>query len=155
MASTYVLPITPTSHTHSHGRSRSQHTPEPAPYSSNLMNGTSPVKENGHRHYRSEMNGNGQLYGAVRSPYAEYNGHAHDHNHGHERTASSDSTYTLKPFLSVRPKHRPRGESDLGRSPTAKTVVAERYGFSPVSPIQETAPSVVHAPHEHAPPASS
>jgi zinc transporter 5/7 len=157
MASTYALPITPTSHTHSHGRSRSQYTPEPAPYPSNFINGASPAKENGHRHYRSEMDGNGQLQGAGSSPYAEYNGRAHGHDHGHERTASNDSTYTLKPFLSGRPKHRPRGESDLGRSPVAKTAVAEKYGFSPVSPIQETAPHTIHTPHqhEHTPPVST
>jgi zinc transporter 5/7 len=151
MASTYALPITPTSHSHSHGRSRSQYTPEPAPYSSNFVNGTSPAKENSHRTYRSEMNSNGQLHGAVRSPYAEYNGH----EHGQERPASNTSTYTFKPLLSARPKHAPRGESDLGRSPVAKTAVAEKYGFSPVSPIQETAPHTIDTPHAHTPPVSS
>jgi zinc transporter 5/7 len=151
MASTYALPITPTSHTHSHGRSRSQYTPEPAPYPSNFISGASPVKESGHRHYRSEMSGNGQLHGAVRSPYAEYNGR----EQGHERPASTNATYAFKPLLSARPKHAPRGESDLGRSPAAKTPGVGKYGFSPVSPIQETAPSAIHTPHAHTPPPSS
>jgi zinc transporter 5/7 len=159
MASTYALPITPASHSHSHGRSRSQYTPEPAPYLSNVVNGASPAKEHGHRTYRADMNGSGQLHGAVRSPYAEYNGHEHEHEHGHERgqerPASNTPTYTFKPLLSARPKHAPRGESDLGRSPVAKTAVAEKYGFSPVSPIQETAPHTIDTPHAHTPPVSS
>lgn len=145
MASTYALPIAPTSHTHSYGRSSSQYTPESSSYSNNSMNGAAPAKDHSHRHTRSDMNGNGHLHGAVRSPYAEYNSPAqdHEHQHGHERSGSNDSTYTLKPFLNGRPKGRPRGESDLGRSPARKTLAAEKYGFSPVSPIQETP---AHAP---------
>ena len=138
MASTYALPSAPTPQAHAHGRSRSQYTPEPSPYSNSALNGASPAKELGHRPYRSEMNGNGQLHGAARSPYAEHNDHGHDHDHGHDRSASNDSTYTLKPFLSGRPKGRPRGESDLGRSPQRKGASTSRYGFSP---IQETAPA--------------
>ncbi|KAI4714014.1 hypothetical protein J4E89_001464 [Alternaria sp. Ai002NY15] len=95
------------------------------------------------------MNGNGHLHGAVRSPYAEYNSPAHEHEHGHERSGSNDSTYTLKPFSNGRPKGRARGESDLGRSPARKTPAVEKYGFSPVSPIQE---SPAHVPP---PPVSS
>jgi zinc transporter 5/7 len=135
MASTYALPITPTSHTHSHERSRSQY----SPYSNGVTN-PSPLREEAHRHYNAELGGNGQLYGAVRSPYAEYNGHAHEHNH--DRSGSTDSTWTLKAFANGRPKARPRGESDLGRSPQAKNATVAKYGFSPVSPIQEVAPAV-------------
>ncbi|CAN9241634.1 unnamed protein product [Alternaria alternata] len=88
------------------------------------MNASSPAKDHGHRHTRSDMNGNGQLHGAVRSPYAEYNSPAREHDHGHERSGSNDSTYTLKPFLNGRPKGRQRGESDLGRSPARKAPAA-------------------------------
>lgn len=129
MASTYALPIAPTAHTHSHGRSLSQYTPEPSGYSNSAQNGTTPEKKHGHRHARSEMNGNGQSHGAVSSPYAKHNTHAHEHNHGHERSTSTDSAYTLKPFLNARAK---------------KTPVVDKYGFSPVSPIQE---SPAHTPH--------
>ncbi|KAI8931377.1 hypothetical protein NX059_011710 [Plenodomus lindquistii] len=156
MASTYALPTTATtanahththshshSHSHSHGRSQSQYTPEPSPYASSPMTGASPAKENGHRHYRSDMNGSGQLHGAVRSPYAEYNNSAHDHNHSHERKASNDSTstYTLKPFLNGGSASRLRGDSDLGRSSPRKG--ATKYGFSP---IHESAPVPPPAP---------
>ncbi|KAI4678451.1 uncharacterized protein J4E84_008706 [Alternaria hordeiaustralica] len=149
MASTYALPIAPTSHTHSHGRSSSQYTPDPSSYANGTVNASSPAKDHGHRHTRSDMNGNGHLHGAVRSPYAEYNSPAHEHEHGHERSGSNDSTYTLKPFSNGRPKGRARGESDLGRSPARKTPAVEKYGFSPVSPIQE---SPAHVPP---PPVSS
>lgn len=97
------------------------------------------------------MGAGGQLYGAARSQYAEYNSQLQtqpqEHKHGHERSTSRDSTYTLKPFLNGsmgRPKGRPRGDSDLGRVIPKKTPVIDRYGFSPVSPIEETA-------HAHSP----
>jgi zinc transporter 5/7 len=140
MASTYALPIAPTSHAHSHERSQSQY----STYSNGSASNSSPLRGQGHRQHRSEMSGNGQLHGAVRSPYAEYNGHAHDdaHGHGHSHSNSSDSAWTLKPFANGRAKGRPRGESDLGRSPPQKNAAAARYGFSPVSPIQESAPAV-------------
>jgi zinc transporter 5/7 len=151
MASTYALPIAPTSHTHSHGRSSSQYTPESSAYTNNSMDGASPAKDHGHRHTRSDMNANGQLHGAVRSPLAEYNSPVHEHEHGHvhERSGSNGSTYTLKPFWKGRPKGLQRGESDLGRSPARIAPAAGGYGFSPVSPIQE---SPAHAPP---PPVSS
>ncbi|KAF1835631.1 cation efflux protein [Decorospora gaudefroyi] len=133
MASTYALPIAPTSHTHSHARSSSQYTPEPSPYANHSLNGASAAKENAHRPYRSEMDGTGQL-------------HAHDHNHGHERSASNHATYTFRPLVNGRSKGRSRGESDLGRSSPRKTPVADKYGFSPVSPIQESAPHAVPPP---------
>lgn len=149
MASTYALPVTPRSHTHSHGRSSSQYTPESSSYTASPINGASPVRKHGHRHNRSEANTNGQLYGAVRSQYAEYNGHAHshahdhahEHKHAHARSTSNDSTYTLKPFLNPamgRSTGRPRGESDLGRPPSKTPLTT--YGFSSVSPIHETPP---------------
>ncbi|KAF2850399.1 hypothetical protein T440DRAFT_112188 [Plenodomus tracheiphilus IPT5] len=148
MASTYALPTAITahshSHAHSHGRSRSHYTPEPSPYASSPSTGASPAKENGHRHHRSDMHGSGQLHGAVRSPYAEYNDPAHDHNHGgHDRTPSNDSTstYTLRPFLNGGSAGRLRGDSDLGRSSPRKG--ATKYGFSP---IHETAPALPPAP---------
>lgn len=138
MASTYALPIAPTSHTHSHERSQSQY----SSYSNGSASNSSPMKDHGHRQHRSDMSGNGQLHGAVRSPYAEHNGHAQEHNHGHSHSNSNDSSWTLKPFANGRPKGRPRGESDLGRSPPRKHAAAAKYGFSPVSPIQESAPVV-------------
>jgi zinc transporter 5/7 len=152
MASTYALPMAPSSqpHTHSHERSQSQY----STYSNGTASNASPIRANGHRHQPSDMsatgNANGQLHGAVhsQSPYAEHNMHAHQHTHGHSHSNSNDSSWTLKPFVngsgggSVRPKGRPRGESDLGRSPPRKNAAAAKYGFSPVSPIDETAPSV-------------
>jgi zinc transporter 5/7 len=135
MASTYALPIAPTSHGHSHERSPSQY--------SSYSNGptSSPLKANGHRHNLSDMSANGQLHGAVRSPHAEYNGHAlehnHSHSHSHNRSNSNDSSWTLQPFVNGRSKGRARGESDLGRSPPRKNATTAKYGFSPVSPIQE------------------
>ncbi|KAH7075028.1 cation efflux family-domain-containing protein [Paraphoma chrysanthemicola] len=140
MASTYALPIAPTSHAHSHERSQSQY----STYSNGSTSNSSPLRGPGHRSHRSDMSGSGQLHGAVRSPYAEYNGHAHDHEHGHghSHSNSNDSTWTLKPYANGRGKGRPRGDSDLGRSPPRKNAAAARYGFSPVSPIQETAPAV-------------
>ncbi|KAH7356318.1 cation efflux family-domain-containing protein [Pyrenochaeta sp. MPI-SDFR-AT-0127] len=137
MASTYALPIVPTTHSHNHGRSQSHYTPEPSPYSNSPLTGASPARELGHRHYKSDMNGQGRLHGAVRSPYAEYNGHGPNHDHGHDRSNSSDSAYTLKPFLNGRSKGRARGDSDLGRSPPRKSASSAKYGFSP---IHETAP---------------
>lgn len=133
MASTYALPVAPTSHAHGHERSQSQY----SAYSS-------PMEEHGHRQQRSDMSANGQVQGAVRSPYAEHNTHAQEHNHAHSHghSNSNDSSWTLKPFANGRAKARPRGESDLGRSPPRKNASAAKYGFSPVSPIQETAPVV-------------
>jgi len=85
------------------------------------------------------MSGNGQLHGAVRSPYAEYNGHAHEHNHSHShhRSNSNDSSWTLQPFVNGRSKGLPRAEAEIGRSPPRKNAAA-KYGFLPVSPIQES-----------------
>ena len=140
MASTYVLPIAPTSHAHSHGRSRSHYTSEPSPYSSSPIAGNSPAKEYGHRNYRSDMNSNssGQLGGAVPTPYTEYSGHTHDLGHGHERSLSNESAYTLKPFMNGRSIGRARGESELGLSPLRNSASSKKYGFSP---IQETPPA--------------
>jgi zinc transporter 5/7 len=143
MASTYALPVAPTSHAHSHERSSSQY----APYANGPNNNSSPMKGYGHAHTQSDMSEKGQLLGAVRSPYAEYNGqtHEHDHSHSHERAGSKDSSWTLKPFANGRPKPRPRGESDLGRTPPRKNASAARYGFPLVSPIAEVVPAV-HVP---------
>ena len=136
MASTYALPVEPASNSgtpHSHGRPQSQYAIEPSPYANSPVSGATSAQEHApHRHYRPEMHGNGQLHGAVPSPYTEYNGHTHD------RSQSTDSTYTLKPFLNGRPKGRPRGESDLGRSPQRKAASSGKYGFSP---IHESAPA--------------
>lgn len=147
MASTYALPAVSASRTHSHGRTRSQYAPSPGLHPDRAISGTPPAKANAHRHSHSyvEMNTSGQLYGAVRSPYAEYNGsvhdHEHDHNHnhdhGHAHSHSTDSTYSLKPFANGRPNGGARVETDLGRSPQRKAASARRYGFSP---IQESAP---------------
>lgn len=149
MASTYALPIAPATNTHSHGRTRSQYAPEATPHANEAMNGSSPARSNGaHRHSHSEMNGHGQLHGAVRSPYAEYNGtahehdhgHAHSHSHSHSHSQSNDSAYTIKPFMNGRSNGGTRGELGFGQSPQRKGASAKRYGFSP---IQET---VAHPP---------
>lgn len=153
MASTYALPITPTSQQHSHGHERSR---SYTPYSNGPSN-LSPLREPGHRHYRSEMNESGQLHGAVRSPYAEYNRHDHEHDHhdhdhgharGHSHSHSTDSTWTVQSFANGRSKGRARGESDLGRTPP-KTASAAKYGFAPSSPIQESAPAVPSIPSSY------
>ncbi|KAI1527081.1 Arabinose efflux permease [Pyrenophora tritici-repentis] len=130
MASTYALPIVTTAHAHSHARSISQYTPEASSYANGALNASTPEKKHGHRHARSEMNGNGHSHGAVSSPYANNNTNAHEHTHGLERSTSSDSAYTLKPFLNARSK---------------KTPVVDKYGFSPVSPIQESPAQTPHA----------
>lgn len=145
MASTYALPIAPTSHSHSHAhahsheRSQSQY----STYSNSPASNSSPMKGNGHRHNLSEMSGNGQLHGAVRSPYAEYNGHAHEHNHSHshKRSTSNDSAWTLQPFVNGRTKGRSRGDSDLGSTPPRKNAGSAKYAFTAVSPIQESEPA--------------
>lgn len=93
------------------------------------------------------MNGKGQMYGAVRSPYAEYNGnaheHEHDHDHGHERTRSSDSAFTVQTFVNGRSKGRPRGESDLARPSPRKAMASGKYGFSPIQEAGPVPPPVV------------
>lgn len=130
MASTYALPMATASHAHSHERSQSQY----STYSNGTASNASPQRANGHghRHQRSDMSANGQLHA--------------EHSHQHNRSNSNDSSWTLKPFVngngSARSKGRPRGESDLGRSPPRKNAAAAKYGFSPVSPIEETPPSV-------------
>lgn len=147
MASTATLPTTTTAHSHSHSHSHghSHHPPEPSPCASSASTGASPAKEQGHRQYRADMNGNGQLHGAVRSPYAEYSDRAHHHSHsyGHDRVPSNDSTatYTLKPFSNGGATGRLRGDADLGRPSPRKA--ATKYGFSP---IHETAPAPPPAP---------
>ncbi|KAF2240849.1 cation efflux protein [Trematosphaeria pertusa] len=144
MASTYALPFNPASQSHSHGHSRSHYSSDHSAPWNNQRNDSSPVRgqippAGGHRHNRSEMNG--QLYGQGLSPYADGNGEAREHNHQHTR--STDTTYTLKPFMG-RPKGRPRGDSDLGKPPSRKSAAAGNFGFSP---IQETPPTLL--PHSH------
>jgi zinc transporter 5/7 len=142
MASTYALPITANSQSHNHERSHSQY----STYSNSNASNLSPLRDQGHGRHRSEADGNGHLHGAVRSPYAEYNANAYEHNHAHDhshdRSNSIDSTWTLKPLVNGRAKARPRGEADVGRSPQNKNGSLAKYGFSPVSPIQEAAPAV-------------
>jgi zinc transporter 5/7 len=141
MASTYALPMAASSHshTHSHERSQSQY----STYSNGTASNASPIRANGHRHQPSDMSAtgkaNGQLHGAVQSPYAEHNMHAHQHNHGHSPSNSNDSSWTLKPFVNGSGGGSAKAK---GRSPPRKNAAAAKYGFSPVSPIDETAPSV-------------
>jgi zinc transporter 5/7 len=144
MASTYALPMVPANHTHSHERSDSQY----SAYSNGSAANSSPMRGQGrgHRHQPSDMSANGQMHGAVRSPYAEYNNQAHEHNHGHNRTSSTDSAWTIQPFANGRTKGRSRGDSDLGRSPPRKHLAANKFGFSAVSPIQETEPILPNLP---------
>jgi zinc transporter 5/7 len=148
MASTYALPIAPTSHAHSHGRSPSQpqshYFTAPSPNRSERSKALSPVEEGnipttGHQHHKSNMSG--QLYGAVRSPYAEYNSNAHDHNHGHSHSHShthsnsNGSTHALASFANGRTNGRLGGDSP--QTPR-KNAAAAKYGL--FSPVQESAP---------------
>lgn len=142
MASTYALPIAPTSHAHGHGRSQSQshYFTAASPNRAAL----SPVEEgnkptSGHQHRRSDMSG--QLYGAVRSPYAEYNGSAHNHSHGHSHshshahTNSNGSTHSQTSFANG----RTNGRLGLDSPQTPrKNAAAAKYGL--FSPVQESAP---------------
>ncbi|KAF3051303.1 hypothetical protein E8E11_002658 [Didymella keratinophila] len=140
MASTYALPVD--SHTHSHGRlhSQSHYFTAPSPNRKAL----SPVDEgnkptSGHQHRRSDMSG--QLYGAVRSPYVEYNSnapshsHGHSHSHSHAHTNSNGSTHSLTSFTNSRPNGRLGLESP--QTPR-KNAAAAKYGM--FSPVQESAP---------------
>jgi zinc transporter 5/7 len=83
----------------------------------------------------------GQLYGAVRSPYAEYNSNAHNHSHGHSHshshahTNSNGSTHSLTSFANSRPNGRLGLESP--QTPR-KNAAAAKYGV--FSPVQESAP---------------
>ncbi|KAF2625205.1 cation efflux protein [Macroventuria anomochaeta] len=150
MASTYALPIAPTSHSHGHGRSQSQshYFTAPSPNSSGRSKVLSPVEEgnnptSGHQHHRPNMSG--QLYGAVRSPYAEYNSnahnhshshsHGHSHSHSHAHTNSNGSTHSLTSFANGRTNSRLGLDSP--QTPR-KNAAAAKYGL--FSPVQESAP---------------
>lgn len=146
MASTYALPIAPTSHAHSHGRSQSQshYFTAPSPNRSGRSKALSPVDEgnkttSGHQHRRSDMSG--QLYGAVRSPYAEYSSNAPDHHHGHghshshAHTNSNSSTQAVASFANGRASGRLGLDSP--QTPR-KNAAAAKYGL--FSPVQESAP---------------
>jgi zinc transporter 5/7 len=154
MASTYALPIAPTSHAHGHGRSQSQslYFTAPSPNRSGRSKALPPVEEGshpkpGHQHHKSDMSG--QLYGAVRSPYAEYSSNTHDHNHNHNHnhgpghshshshshTNSNGSTHQLASFANGRTNGRLGVDSP--QTPRKNTAAA-KYGF--ISPIQESAP---------------
>ncbi|KAF1357934.1 cation efflux protein [Lizonia empirigonia] len=148
MASTYALPIAPTSHAHSHGRSQSQshYFTAPSPNRSGRSKALSPVNEgnkttSGHQHHRSDMSG--QLYGAVRSPYAEYSSnapdhhhhHGHGHSHSHAHTNSTSSTQAVASFANGRASGRLGLDSP--QTPR-KNAAAAKYGL--FSPVQESAP---------------
>lgn len=133
MASTYALPTDNVSPARGHGHSRSHYAQDHSVPWNGQMNGLSPPGAQsqvggGHRHARSEMNGQPTSQGL--SPYGHEHSNSHSHSHGHSR--SNGSTYTLKPFME-RPKGRPRGESDLGRPAGAKSA----GGMSAFSPIHE------------------
>ncbi|KAF2115271.1 cation efflux family-domain-containing protein [Lophiotrema nucula] len=127
MASTYALPLNPS---HDHGP-RSHSFSDRRPSWNGQPNGSSPARKggiyamNGHQHHHSALDGQ-----IATSPYA--NRQDQYHAHTHEPTRSIDSTLTLKPFLSGRPRGRPRGESDLGRPPSRKSATTGNYGFSPI-----------------------
>lgn len=149
MASAYALPIAPTSHAHSHERShsQSQYFTAPSPNRSARSKALPPVSEgskpsSGHQHRRSDMSG--QLYGAVRSPYAEYNtdahnhrhGHSHSHSHSHAHTNSNGSTHSLTSFANG----RTNGRLGLDSPQTPrKNAAAAKYGM--FSPVQESVPA--------------
>lgn len=137
MASTYALPVNPTTQTYSHGHSRSHYLSDHQPAWGN-MNGHSHAGGS-HRHHHSELNG--QLRGQEPSPYSENSHYSHDHTH--DRSNSRDSSYTLKPFMSGRPRGRPRGESDLGRPPSRKSAKAGKFGFSPIQEAPAPPPTYV------------
>lgn len=145
MASTYALPVDNASPARGHGHSQSQYAAEHSSPWNSQMNGLSPPKGQsnaggGHRHARSEMNG--QLYTQGLSPYAPQRNQSHDHTHSHSR--STDTTYTLKPFVNTRPNGRPRGESDLGRPAMGKSS-AGRHAFSPIQEHPAHPPSHSYA----------
>ena len=148
MASTYALPIAPTSHSHGHGRSQSQshYFTAPSPNCSGRPKALSPVNEgikptSGHQHHQSDMSG--QLYGAVRSPYVEYNSnghnhghsHGHGHSHSHAHTNSNGSTHSLTTFANGRANGRLG--LDAPQTPR-KDAAAAKYGIFP--PVEESAP---------------
>jgi solute carrier family 30 (zinc transporter), member 5/7 len=137
MASTYALPLNPTP-SHSHKQSPSQYLANHEP-AWEPMNGHSPA-DGGHRHHQSALNG--QLHG--REPSLHTDDHDHSHEHSRDRPVSRDSTYTLKPFMSARPKGRPRGESDLGRPPSRKSAATAKFGFSPIQEAPAPPPPCVH-----------
>ncbi|KAF2267364.1 hypothetical protein CC78DRAFT_558830 [Lojkania enalia] len=131
MASTYALSVNSATHAHSHGRSRSHYTGEQLPSWNGSINGTSPMKNpnphlnTGHSHHRSDMSGQ-----PVPSPYADSQDYFHEHSA--ERSRSIDSTFKFKPLMGGRPRGRPRGESDLGRPPSRKSVAGANFGFDPI-----------------------
>lgn len=136
MASTYALPIDHASPAHGHGHAHSHsHSPYAADQAATWpapMNGASPSKTQSqaggaHRHARSELNG--QSYSQGLSPYGHQHYQSHDHGHTHSR--STDSTYSVKPFINGRIHARPRGESDLGRPAGGKSGAAHP-AFSPI-----------------------
>ena len=131
MASTYALPIDNGSPARGHGHSRSHYATDHSTPWNGQMNGVSPPRAQsqaggGHRHARSEMNG--QLHTQGLSPYGHDHSQSQTHSHSHSR--SNGSTYTLKPFME-RPKQRPRGESDLGR-PVLGNGPGGKHVFSPI-----------------------
>ncbi|KAH8726466.1 cation efflux family-domain-containing protein [Phaeosphaeriaceae sp. PMI808] len=124
MASTYALPIAPAPHAHNHERAQSQ--THYSPYQNRQsINPSSSMRDHGHRHAQSEMNGGRHLT-----------------SHTHARAGSGDSSWTLKPFANGRSQGRLSSDTNLGRSPPRKnaSMSAAKYGFSPVSPIQESEP---------------
>ncbi|KAF2687910.1 cation efflux protein [Lentithecium fluviatile CBS 122367] len=141
MASTYAIPFNPATQPHGHRHSRSHYSSDQSVLMNGQANGASPSRgqppsAGGHQHHRTQSNG--QLPPPILSPYG--NGHDHTHEHGHSHARSTDSTYTLKPFMNTRPKGRPRGESDLGR-PVQMT--GRKFGFSP---IHEAPPQLPASP---------
>jgi zinc transporter 5/7 len=144
MASTYALPIDNASPARGHGHSRSHFAADHAAPWPAQMNGASPPRApsqagGAHRPARSEMNG--QLYTQGLSPYGHQHNQSRDHGHSHSR--STESTYTLKPFMNVRPQMRPRGESDLGR-PAGSKGGAMKQAFSPIH--EHPNPLPLHSP---------
>ncbi|KAL5113683.1 putative zinc transporter msc2 [Pleosporales sp. CAS-2024a] len=134
MASTYTLPIAPTPHAHGHERSHAHlhshshsHAHSHSQYST-CSHGSaahsSPIHAHSHRHRQPDMSG------TAPSPYADHHGHAH---------SSNDSAWSLQPFVTARSRPWPRAGSPPRKNAAAK------YGFSPVSPIDESHQPLVPA----------
>lgn len=147
MASTYALPVNPTSQSYGHGHSRSHYISDGRPAWTDMNGHSHSGGGHGHGHGRSHSHAhaevNGQLRSQEPSPYANSNGngHGHEHHHSHDHTHDrTQSTETLKAFMSGRPRGRPRGESDLGRPPSRKSAAAGKFGFPPIQEAPAVAP---------------
>lgn len=133
MASTYAFPVQSAARPHSsHAHSRSHVASDRPPPWNGQINGPSAVKKGPTRYHHQPSGLDGQLgRPATSAPYAA----SREYRHAHAGSlAGSLSIKTL-----VRPKMRPRGESDLGRPASMRNLKANGDKPFGISPIQETA----------------